>query len=515
MAGCRVRLWRYGRGRLRPVVGCEGADPPAVRINRSGRATVAASSRHVTPVEGLDGYWFEVVDPVRDPADTAATLAPMLARLLDAERDSLRLSKELTSRYEEIELLYSISEALGRTIRLEEAAQTIVEEVSGVVGSRRASIFVLDAPSGMLRPVAAVGKDASALSAVPADDPDSITARVFREAQLIAYDPRAPREARPTGDLSRGYRGTAFLSAPILYPDADGTPRCVGVINLTDRVGADAFSGGEQRLVKAIANQIGAAIENARLVQRDAARQRLTHELELAHDLQMKLLPQPAVLGNKVDVAARCRPAASVGGDFYNLLRLPGDRVGVMIGDVSSHGFGAALIMALAMAASGIHAESAESPGEVIRRLEESLATELERTDMFLTLLFAVLDPASERLTYASAGHGHAYRVHGPSGTWERLPATRPPLGLGVSDASDVTCPWRATDDLLVLLTDGILDATDGQGRRFGEARVLGHVTRLHDRPTREILEAVFADLAAFTENSPAADDRTAVLVRV
>src|SRR2546422_3830571 len=71
-------------------------------------------------------------------------------------------------------------------------------------------------------------------------------------------------------------------------------------------------------------------------------------------------LPPPAVIGSKADVAARCLPAESVGGDFYNLLNLRADRVGVMIGDVTSHGFGAALIMALVMAASGIHAESAE-----------------------------------------------------------------------------------------------------------------------------------------------------------
>src|SRR5205823_10008166 len=119
------------------------------------------------------------------------------------------------------------------------------------------------------------------------------------------------------------------------------------------------------------------------------------------------------------------------GGDFYNLLSLHGDRIGVMIGDVSSHGFGAALIMALAMAASGIHAGTAESPHEALRRLEMSLAEELAETEMFLTLCYVVADPAKGTLTYANAGHPHAFLVSAESGAVTRLEATRPPLGLG------------------------------------------------------------------------------------
>src|SRR5204862_7833812 len=225
--------------------------------------------------------------------------------------------------------------------------------------------------------------------------------------------------------------GSADLSVPVLYASPGGQARPIGVINLTDRKGEDTFKAGDRKLIAAIANQIGAALENARLVAREQSQLRLRRELELAHDLQLKLLPAASVLAGKADLAARCRPAESVGGDFYNLLRLHEDRVGVMIGDVSSHGFGAALIMALAMAASGIHAETAESPHEALRRLEMSLAEELAETEMFLTLCYAVADPASGTLTYANAGHPHAFLVSTDNGAITRLEATRPPLGLG------------------------------------------------------------------------------------
>lgn len=508
MAGCRLRLWRSGRGRFRPVAGCEGAEPPTVA---AGRPHTVEGGRHMAAVEGLDGYWFEVVDPSRDPAQTEATLSPILARLLDAERDTLGLAKELAARYEEIELLYTISEILGRTIRLEEAAQTIVREVGGVVGSRRASIFVLDKAGGLLRPVAATGKDASALSAVPVDDPESITARAFREARMIWYDPRAPEQARPTGDVTRGYRGTAFLSAPILYPDPDGTARPVGVINLTDRMGTDAFSDGERRLVKAIANQIGAAIENARLVQQDLARQRLTHELQLAHDLQLKLLPSPELLQDTADVAARCVPAETVGGDFYQLVPLPGDRVGVMLGDVSSRGFAAALIMALVLSAAGIHAEEAAAPDRTLRRLLDSVEDELAGTEMHLSLFYGVPDPGAGRLRYANAGHPHAFRV-ATDGRAERLGATSPPLGLSERNAiAAAEAEWRA-GDVLLLFSDGLADACNAAGESFGEERVVDAAIRRRDASAQEIVDAVFAELEAFA--AECRDDRTILVLR-
>src|SRR5581483_6071774 len=168
------------------------------------------------------------------------------------------------------------------------------------------------------------------------------------------------------------------------------------------------------------------------------SQQQVRRELELAHDLQLRLLPSPLVVAARADVAARCRQAASVGGDFYNLLNLHAGRIGVMIGDVTSHGFGAAQVMA----ASRMHAELAETPGEVLRRIEQSLADETAPTEMFLTLCYAVVDPGAERLHFANAGHPHAFLVAAASGAATRLGATRPPLGVPAAAAPDQTLPW-------------------------------------------------------------------------
>jgi sigma-B regulation protein RsbU (phosphoserine phosphatase) len=517
VAGAPLRVWRFDGRRFHPLAGAPADWEPALgSANGVGAAVVTPDGEAwFEPIPAAAGMWLET-GPPRSGAGRgdAATLAEIVGGVLDSEREIVQVAAELSERYEEIDLLYTISEILGHTVRLGDAAQNILREVSQVVGARRATLFVHEPSSAELRLVAARGVAFEDVRPIELDDPCSIAATVFREGRIQCFDPRDPTAASLGCPTGRNYLGEAYLSVPVIYAAPGGPPRPIGVINLTDRLGEDAFTSGDRKLVAAIANQIGAAIENARLRERDVGQQQLRHELELAHDLQLKLLPSPSVLGGKADVAARCRPAESVGGDFYNLLRLSGDRVGVMIGDVSSHGFGAALIMALALAAAGVHAESAESPGEVLRRLEESLADELARTDMFLTLLYAVIDPAAGRLTYSSAGHALAHLVHGPDGAGRRLDATRPPLGMGAG-AADVTVPWRRESDVLVLLTDGVADAAGARGARFGESRVLGHVARLHAHPMREILEAIFTDLAAFTGGGPASDDRTAVLLRV
>src|SRR5690606_31518430 len=172
--------------------------------------------------------------------------------------------------------------------------------------------------------------------------------------------------------------------------------------------------------------------------------ERMGREMELAHDLQLKLLPSTEQFQGDAEVAARCVPAESVGGDFYHLFRLPGGRLGVMIGDVSSHGFGAALIMALTMSAVAIHASEGDPPAEVLRRVHAALIDELENTEMYMTLFYGVIDPAAGTLTYANAGHSHAFRVTA-AGEPLRLPATNPPFGLlDLDDYAEQTTPWES-----------------------------------------------------------------------
>jgi phosphoserine phosphatase RsbU/P len=505
----RVRLWRSDGRTLRPAGGSDPGWSLAIPAS-AGMTATPAGPVWLGPVPGSQGLWVEVGG---ENERAAERVVPLVAALLESERQRAYVAEELAGRYEEIELLYAISEILGRTVRLEEAAQIIIREVSTVVGARRASIMVFDEASNSLRTVAARGFTPERLVPVEIGDERSVAAKVYRERRTVTFDPADPVPVPVGRGGDRGYRGHSFLSVPICYA-APGMPvRCVGVINLTDRIGGDRFTLDDRKLVSAVANQIGAAVENSRLVERDLQQQRLQRELELAHDLQLKLLPSPTVLQGDADVAARCLPADSVGGDFYTFSRLGRGRVGVMLGDVASHGFSAALVMAMVMSAAGIHAGASTTPDETLTALLESLSSELAKTEMHFSVFYGVLDPHAGRLSYANAGHPHAFRVP-RAGPPERLESTAPPLGLAtVGSIQRRQVPWSMGSDLLVLWTDGLVDARNEEGQPFGEQRLLDCVSK-HRRDNPEtIVSTVLKDAEAF--GARPTDDRTLLVLRI
>ncbi|HSH76089.1 MAG TPA: PP2C family protein-serine/threonine phosphatase, partial [Longimicrobiales bacterium] len=214
------------------------------------------------------------------------------------------------------------------------------------------------------------------------------------------------------------------------------------------------------------------------------------------------------------DAAARVQPTDQVGGDFYQLFELPGDRVGVMVGDVSLHGFPSALIMTLALSAAGIYAREAESPAGVLGKLDAALIEELESTEMFLTVFYAVIDPAAGVLVYCNAGHAHAFVVR-PDGSAERLAATDPPVGFaGPGAYHEETIAWNSPDDLLLLFTDGLPDSLGARRGRSAEALILETAVRNRFGSPAEIVEALFELEPPHGEPAAVSDDRTAVVVR-
>ena len=235
--------------------------------------------------------------------------------------------------------------------------------------------------------------------------------------------------------------------------------------------------------------------------------------MQLAHKLQMKLLPDARLVAPEATVAARVVPAEDVGGDFYNLYRLSGGRTGVMIGDVSGHGYQAALIMALTMSASAIHAQGTDDPAEMLHRLFLSLKEELTTTEMFVSALYAVVDRVSGVLHFGNMGHPHAFVVT-RQGAAERLAAGGPPLGMVDAAPDSVSRPWDADGDLLLLFTDGIADARNREGARFDEAPVIDCVISHRDEPPAQIAGRVFALLDQFTGDTPRRDDLTLVILK-
>ena len=508
MFGLDVHLWttQNGGGRVHVYPDDCAAEPAPFRT---------AVVRTVTPRNGPQ-FELEVRLPAGARAESggnaeavASVLHSVLERTYDFAHEIRFFTNELSERYEEINLLYSISETLGSILRLDEAARVILGEVCDVLGARRGSIWVFHPDRHALHLTASVG-EAGLVGPLSVADPDAVTAQVFREGRSMIVT-RNSRDD-PTPSAREAVEPETFLSVPIRYTPPAGEARTVGVINMIGRRHGGPFSASDQKLLSAIASQVGAALENNRLIQESLQQERVTREMELAHDLQMKLLP---VADNFDDarVAARVEPAQLVGGDFYHLLKLPAGRIGVMVGDVSSHGFPAALIMALAISAATIYASEFSTPAKVLRHMDDALRQELESTEMYLTLFYAVLDPVEKRLVFANAGHPHAFIVHG-DGRTTRLEATDPPVGIAGSDAySQEEVSWDPATDLLFCFTDGLSDSLDPDGAESGEGRVVREVVENRDRSPGEIVEALF-QLNAQSRLGIPPDDRTALVLK-
>ena len=511
---CEAAVWAADGTSLRRQAGSAGpaardwlpprmSGPPLTVDAPGGPAIVAA-------VPGPNRVWLSVgpCDDATAPlADLLDLLLPIVTLQLQSSLEVEHAANELAERYEEINLLYTITEILGRSVALEEVAATILHEVCETVGAQRGSLLVFDRAARVLHAVAAQGVDPRTLPLIDEDDASCVSARVFREQRAIIVDEQAM-----WCEAEAPYRRGTMLSVPIMWTAPGGSPEPLGVVNLSDRTTQQPFSAGDQKLVTAIATQIGTAIQNARLVSESLQRQQFLREMELAHDLQMKLLPRTSVVEPHATVAARVVPAESVGGDFYQLFPLAGSRTGVMIADVSSHGYGAALIMALAMSASAIHAQRSRGPGAMLERLLESLREELATTEMSISTCYAVIDAAAGTLAYANAGLPHAFVLSG-DGASERLGALNPPLGLDDGAVQERTREW-SSGDLLLLFTDGLADASGMEGERFGEARVLDAVRLRLSRSPRDILAGIFEAVAVHTGGLDLPDDQTCVIVR-
>ncbi|HLV25502.1 MAG TPA: GAF domain-containing SpoIIE family protein phosphatase [Gemmatimonadales bacterium] len=513
--GCDAAVWMdNGDNKLIHTAGAlSEVALPAVESLPQSEAPIALAAPHenvfVAALPASVAGWLAVRpngDSRMEARSVIGLLSPIVAHVLQTNREVEHAALELAERYEEINLLYTISEILGRTVTLEEAAGTILKEIAETVGARRGAILVHDRATDTLHAVVARPELEATITPISVDNPDSASAQVFRSRHPLIVG-----EEELTCAAERPYRRGQMLSVPIQWTAPDG-PVTLGVVNLSDRRSREQFTAGDLKLIAAIATQIGTAIQNSRLVRESLSQQRLMQEMRLAHDLQMRLLPDPRALSPVAEVAARVVPAESVGGDFYHLFRLGEGRVGIMLGDVSSHGYRAALIMALAMSASAIHARDTADPAEVLAALLDSLHEELTSTEMFISLFYCVVDRRAGELRYANAGHPHAFLVS-RSGTAVRLGATDPPLGMVDSPPRANTVAWTE-GDLLLLFTDGLSDARNKADDRLGEDAVLELVAAEREAPVGTIVDLVFRLVEQHAGTTPRRDDLTLVVAR-
>ena len=283
------------------------------------------------------------------------------------------------------------------------------------------------------------------------------------------------------------------------------------------RAGAQDYlmKGNMVRLVAAVDRELMDARE--RRARRVAERALLAQEEEfrLAREIQQRLFPAGPPKLAEFDIAGASLPAAATGGDYFDFISTHSGELFVVVGDVTGHGIGPALLMADARAYLRALAVSDQRFEDILSRVRELMIEDLG-FDHFITLFFAKLDPGSGTWTYINAGHPPGY-VLGPGGEIknEMMPGT---AALGIDREETLLESSQIVlekGDLLLLISDGIPEARNHEGEEFGEERMLQIVRRERGKTSGEIIKILMDEARHFCHPDPLQDDMTAVVLKL
>ncbi len=394
-----------------------------------------------------------------------------------------RLLDESNKRIVELSTLYEVSQAISFASHDEQILQIIVKALTRAMDVKRASILLYDDKLNELRIEAAEGLPLSIEKDYIIDLDNSISGFVFKNGypMIVADIVEIPEEFR---DSNRNYSTESFISIPILYKN-----NTMGILNVTDKNDNSKFDLDDLRLLTTISTQIAETYNNFLNEKNLEIQKRLAEEIDIAAQIQRKILPHIPKAIQSHNLAAYNKPAKVVGGDFYDFFPFDNSKYGVLMADISGKGIPAALFMGAARniirAQSRIHT----TPVKLLSDSNNLLYAESE-LGMFLTAFYAVIDPNNNLITYASAGHNNQILIK--KNKKKALKLKTKGTALGVFNNIQFTEKIVLYDpgDILLLFTDGVVEAlSDGTlDIEMGEKKLCNIAYKyIHDEPVKLI----------------------------
>jgi sigma-B regulation protein RsbU (phosphoserine phosphatase) len=297
------------------------------------------------------------------------------------------------------------------------------------------------------------------------------------------------------------------LIVPLFYKG-----RVIGVLDL-EHTRPYFFNEEHERMLTTLASQIAIAIENARLYQAVHRQERqLEKDIAMAREVQLRLLPAEAPTHPHADLAVRFLPARSIGGDLYDFLDYGPNRTAIVLGDVSGKAAPAALFAALV---SGImHAAAAQhpDPAAMLALLNDALQ-ERKLDSQYVTMLFCLWNDENQTLQVANSGA--VQPVFCRAGQSIPVRAEGFPIGMFPNVTYEELSVATQPGDVIIFVSDGILDAENEKEEMYGEDRLAGLLCSSRDLPAQEIADAVLADVSRFQGSKDRFDDETIIVLRV
>jgi len=414
---------------------------------------------------------------------------------------------QLRQRINELTAVYHVAMILSDGRDLQRVLNRTVKVVCEVMQTKAASLRLIDEARDELVIKAVYNLSTAYLNKGPVRmstaeiDQIALSDEGFEYVRNMGTDPRIqyPQESMREGVVS-------MLSVGLRYKG-----KSIGVLRVYTEQ-EQTFSPLNIDMLKAVGAQAAAAIENARLLSEAREAEALEKQVRMAADVQQRMIPrQPPKLPG-LDLASVYVPCFELGGDFFDFIPLQDNNIGLAVADVSGKGLPASLIMASVRAFLRAQVDNVYNLSEVIRRINLMIRRDTNVGE-FVTLFYGVLNASTRRFTYCNAGHPPAMLLRDGKVT-ELAASDNMVLGVSADEEFKQFLVDLKKGDMLLLYTDGVTDAANFAGERFGRRRLIEAFSA--GGPTAEsVAQQVLWDLRKFAGMAPRSDDITMIVARV
>jgi serine phosphatase RsbU (regulator of sigma subunit)/anti-sigma regulatory factor (Ser/Thr protein kinase) len=407
------------------------------------------------------------------------------------------MTDELIGAWEQLELIYRVTENLTLASELKVLLQSMLREIQKVTQTEQSFIVLNSADSWLCVTGTGIEKD------VFCDE--QLLNRLHRVNRVISCN--RPEECRK---LLTALPGTvrSLLATPLFI--ADNGRAVIGLVNKSNQ----DFTAGDIKLLAALAQQISTIINNHLTHQQLLTKERLSRELEIAAEIQESFLPKDLPHVGGLSMAVSSIPASEVGGDFFDFITIDDRHLTLVVGDVSGKGIPAAMLTSVTRTMLRVEALRGEPPHRIIQQANQVLYQDLSRADTFVTVFVATMDTYEGTITYASAGHTPALLWRAEDHKVELLKATSLPVGVFENPSHESKSMHLYPGDTLVLYTDGITEAQSSSSELFSLERLVYIVeSRASDSP-EQLQQYIQSEVANFRLNAAWKDDATLMIVK-
>ncbi len=410
--------------------------------------------------------------------------------------------------------LLQVAQAVASLNNLDDILSAIVRIVPILVGVERCIIFLWDDGQSVFRPTQAYG--------VPRDTETAFLARRYAPGDFPLLDAVRERDSLIAHSGGDDLTPPDFIADFVRPPQGEphallGVPLSVkgdvlGVMLIEETGTPRGSSERRLEIITGIAHQAALAMQNDRLQQEMAERERLERELQLAREIQQTFMPSQLPHLPGWELAVVWRAARQVAGDFYDFFDLPGGRLGLVIADVADKGMPAALFMALTRALVRAAALEEMSPAAALARVNDLLVPDAQH-GMFVTAVYAVLSLETGELAYANAGHNPPLLLRSHTRELERFGTGGMALGVLEGIRLEERSVSLKPGDHLIFYTDGVTEAFSPQNEIYGEERLQATIQAAAGS-AQAMLDAIDDSVVAFVGDTSPSDDLTIMVLR-